>query len=448
MIAGRSWNRVRLGDIIRVKHGWSFKSEFFSEDLTGRPIVVAVGNFRYSGGFRFESTKTKEYRGEYAGEYELSPGDILLVMTCQTSGGEILGIPARVPGDGRVYLHNQRLGKVELLDPAVVDDGYLYWLFLWPDLNRELYWTSSGTKILHTAPTRIEAFEFELPPISEQRAIARILGALDDKIELNREMDRTLEAMAQAIFKSWFVDFDPVVAKAAGRQPFGMDAETAALFPDGLVDSEFGQIPNGFRVQPVYDVAEYVNGGAFRGRDFSEANLGLPVAKIAELKSGITAQTKFTIKDHDPKYRIDSGDLLFSWSGSPDTSIDTFVWTLGPAWLNQHIFRVVPKEPYDRAFVYSLLKHLKPQFIAIARDKQTTGLGHVTVRDLKAFMVSTPPREALSAFAAFVGPLYERMYVCMMASHRLASLRDTLLPKLLSGEIRVGQAEKAVEEVL
>ncbi|MBY0313759.1 MAG: restriction endonuclease subunit S, partial [Phycisphaerales bacterium] len=205
-----SWESVRLGDLVGIKHGWPFKSDLFSEDLTGRPIVVAVGNFQYTGGFRFDSTNVKEYLGEYPADYDLSPGDVLLVMTCQTSGGEILGIPARVPNDGRRYLHNQRLGKVVVKQPKRVSLDYLYWLFLWKDFNTELVASSSGTKIVHTAPTRIEAFRFDLPPLSEQRAIARVLGGLDDKIELNRRMNRTLEDLARGVFRSWFVDFDPV----------------------------------------------------------------------------------------------------------------------------------------------------------------------------------------------------------------------------------------------
>jgi type I restriction enzyme, S subunit len=132
------WTESRLGDLIEVKHGWPFKSELFTDELSGRPIVVNIGNFRYTGGFRFESTTVREYRGDYPREYELSADEILLVMTCQTAEGEILGIPARVPNDGRTYLHNQRLGRVVVRDDSLVDPNYLYWLFLSPSFNREL----------------------------------------------------------------------------------------------------------------------------------------------------------------------------------------------------------------------------------------------------------------------------------------------------------------------
>ena len=135
---------MRLGDLVSIKHGWSFKGRYFSEQRNGRPIVVNIGNFRYTGGFRFEGTTVKEYCGEYPPEYELRPGEILLVMTCQTSGGEILGIPGRVPDDGRTYLHNQRMGRVIVDRPDIIDENYLNWLLLSPEFNRELATTASG----------------------------------------------------------------------------------------------------------------------------------------------------------------------------------------------------------------------------------------------------------------------------------------------------------------
>src|SRR5690242_9175523 len=123
------WTRTRLGDLVQIKHGWPFKSELYDQVREGRPIVVSVGNFRYTGGFRFDETTVNEYQGTYPNEYELVAGDILLIMTCQTAGGEILGVPARVPSDGHVYLHNQRLGKVIVREPRRVDSGFLYQLF-------------------------------------------------------------------------------------------------------------------------------------------------------------------------------------------------------------------------------------------------------------------------------------------------------------------------------
>jgi len=284
------------------------------------------------------------------------------------------------------------------------------------------------------------AREVRVPPLLEQRAIAHILGTLDDKIELNRRMNETLEAMARAIFKSWFVHCDPVRAKAEGRDP-GLPKPMPDLFPDSFEDSEVGEIPKGWEVRALYDCADYINGSAFRNDDFSPDRVGLPVIKIGELKDGITSQTKFTETILEPKYRIASGDILFSWSGSPDTSIDTFVWTGGDGWLNQHIFKMQFNRPEDKFFVHFLLRHLKPVFIEIARNKQTTGLGHVTAQDLKRLKTVFPSDDILRAFNRQAEPLFQKAYNNTCESRTLAALRDTLLPKLISGELRVPVAQ-------
>jgi type I restriction enzyme M protein len=185
----------------------------------------------------------------------------------------------------------------------------------------------------------------------------------------------------------------------------------------------------------------------FRDEHFSAKRLGLPVIKIGELKGGITPQTKFSEVEREPKYRINSGDILFSWSGSPDTSIDIFIWTEGEGWLNQHIFKVEFKRPVEKYFVYYLLRHLKPVFIEIARDKQTTGLGHVTGQDLKRLKTIFPPDDILQKFNRVAEPLFQKFYSNLHESRTLATLRDALLPKLLSGELRVPVAKRLAEMI-
>ncbi len=276
-----------------------------------------------------------------------------------------------------------------------------------------------------------------------ENAIAHILGTLDEKIGLNRRMNETLEAMARALFKSWFVDFDPVRAKAEGRDP-GLPRHLAALFPDSLEDSELGEIPKGWSAAPLFDLATYINGAAYAAFQPNDERRGLPIIKIAELKAGVTAQTKFSDVHMSDKYRIARGDILFSWSGNPDTSIDTFVWTNGPGWLNQHIFRVLPHHHDERAFVLSTLKALRPVFAEIARDKQTTGLGHVTAKDMKRLLVARPDDRVMQAWSAVAGPLHGRALRSDLEALDLAALRDALLPKLISGEVRVKDAGRVV----
>ena len=234
-------------------------------------------------------------------------------------------------------------------------------------------------------------------------------------------------------------------AKAEGRDP-GLPDDIAALFPDSFEDSEHGEIPEGWNSRSLYDSAKYINGAAYRNFHFTDEEGALPVVKIAELKNGVTGQTKFTKTALDDKYRIGDGEILLSWSGNPDTSIGTFVWCGGAAWLNQHIFRVLPHKDIEMYFVFYLLKYLRPVFAEIARDKQTTGLGHFTARDMKRLMVVHPPENILTIFNNSVGPMFDRWYANLFETNTLASLRDTLLPKLISGELRVPDAEKFVEE--
>ncbi len=143
-----------------------------------------------------------------------------------------------------------------------------------------------------------------------------------------------------------------------------------------------------------------------------------------------------------------SGDILFSWSGSPDTSIDMFVWEGGQGWLNQHIFKILFKQPVEKYFVYYLLRHLKPVFIEIARNKQTTGLGHVTAQDLKRLVAIFPPEDILRAFNKLAEPIFLKVFSNISESRMLAAIRDALLPKLLSGEIRLKDAAKIAGAVV
>ncbi|EKO3656754.1 restriction endonuclease subunit S [Vibrio metschnikovii] len=283
----------------------------------------------------------------------------------------------------------------------------------------------------HALPIRIP----ELPESRE--SLGNQMALLDEKIAANSAVNQTLEEMAQAIFKSWFVDFDPVKAKMNGEQPEGMDAATASLFPEKLVESELGLIPEGWDESALYDIAEYINGAAYKKFEPNGEGLGLPIVKIAELKSGISDKTGFSTVQMPEKYRLDDKDILFSWSGNPDTSIDTFVWALGEAWLNQHIFKVVPKSGVSRCYVLSLLKFMRPVFAEIARDKQTTGLGHVTVKDLQRLKVALPPEKLLIKFNEKVDVILAQNFNLVKQSQTLEKLRDTLLPKLLSGEIEL-----------
>lgn len=192
----------RLGDACTIKHGYAFSSdEMKACDDPDMPVVVNIGNFRYEGGFRFETTTLQRYLGQAPKDYILKPGDILVIMTCQTPGGEILGIPGRIPDDGQVYLHNQRLGLAEVTDPSRLEPSFLYYLLASSELNKHLYVTATGTKVKHTAPSRIESYCFNLPPLIEQRKIAEILSTWDDAIATVDALITALQRRKQGLMQ-------------------------------------------------------------------------------------------------------------------------------------------------------------------------------------------------------------------------------------------------------
>jgi type I restriction enzyme S subunit len=415
--------------------------------------------------------------------------------------GDLIVVARGVGGTGDVKLVNKRCYLTNLsikinLDQSKIDNRYFYYFYLGAGLRH----LDSGSAQSQITINDLGNVVLSVPPLQAQIKVVEILERLDNKITLNRQINTTLESMAQALFKSWFVDFDPVIdnALAAGNeipdalqkraavraarrealrqqtnkttnkttgatdavsveQPLPetglseqrLPPEIQQLFPDRFVlTEEMGWVPEGWEVEPIYSAAKFINGAAFKGIHFSPDNAGLPVVKIAELKAGVSGQTKFTTQSFDSKYKISDGDILFSWSGNPDTSIDTFIWQGGEGWLNQHIFKVELHDKTEYAFIFSLLKFLKPVFADIARDKQTTGLGHVTAGDMKKLYVMNPPSEVRRAFATLSGPLIERRNSSNFESSSLTNLRDSLLPKLLSGQITIPDAEQQLAEVL
>lgn len=189
-----------------------------------------------------------------------------------------------------------------------------------------------------------------------------------------------------------------------------------------------------YRNRSLYSLAEWKNGLAFRNIHFSPS--GKPVIKIAELKNGITGQTQFTQQTFDDSVALYSGDMLFSWSGNPDTSIDVFWYDLPDGWLNQHIFKVTPVPGVDRLYLFYLLKYLKPQFKAIASNKQTTGLGHVTVRDLKEMTVALPDIDIQKAIGEFLDVFDEKIRTNSQINDNLYEMVNSYYASLFKGAER------------
>ncbi|MGK5058336.1 restriction endonuclease subunit S [Janthinobacterium sp. LB2P49] len=402
--------------------------------------LIRVNNFN---GTRLELSDVMYIAPEVEAKYSrtrLKGGEVLLTIV--GSVGQVAVVPSSLAGFNVAR-------AVAVMHPK--DHIAAEWiaLCLRSPLSQHLLGSRANTTVQTTINLKdLRALPIPMPPELERHTISEFIGAVDDRIALLRETNATLEAIAQALFKSWFVDFDPVRAKLEGRVPEAMDDATAALFPDSFDESESGLLPNGWTTCPIYDLATYINGAAYKAFDPNLEQRGLPIIKIAELKAGVTAQTAYSDVAMPEKFRILTGDILFSWSGNPDTSIDTFVWAHDAAWLNQHIFRVLPHAAEERSFLLQTLKHLRPTFAELARNKQTTGLGHVTVADLKRLRIVKPERIVMERFDSLVALIHARVFKNEQVVQTYIRLRDTLLPRLISGQLRLPEAETILEEAI
>lgn len=247
-----------------------------------------------------------------------------------------------------------------------------------------------------------------LPPLDIQKKIARVLGALDDKIELNNKINANLEQQAQALFKSWFVDFEP----------FG------------------GKMPDDWKVGNLLDIADYLNGLAMQKFRPAENDKGLPVLKIKELRQGFCdSNSELCSLNVKNEYIVNDGDVIFSWSGS--LLVD--FWCGGKCGLNQHLFKVTSKN-FDKWFYYLWTKYYLEHFAFIAADKATT-MGHIKREELEKAKVIIPSSECYQKMKQIMTPIYDLLISNRVENTRLATLRDTLLPKLMSGEIDVSKVD-------
>ncbi len=285
----------------------------------------------------------------------------------------------------------------------------------------------------------LNKIQISCPPLSEQDAVIGVLGALDDRIDLLRQTNATLESIAQALFKSWFIDFDPVRAKAEGREPEGMDEATAGLFPAEFEESALGLIPKGWTVRSLDSFATYLNGLALQKYPAESEDEYLPVIKIAQLRVGHSNGSDRASARLKPEYVVRDGDVLFSWSGS----LEVEFWCGGEGALNQHLFKVTSSE-VPKWFYYLATKHFLPGFRETAAHKATT-MGHIQRGHLTASRLALPPAPVMRALSPVMGPLLERRINGALQARELAAVRDSLLPRLISGRLRLHEAMEAAE---
>ena len=370
---------------------------------------------------------------ERVGGKRSQPGDV--VITTKGTVGRVAFVRKSDPE----FVYSPQLCYWRSKDTETIHPRWLFYALQSTELKHQIGWSAGQTDMAPyiSLTDQRNAFYLTIPPIYQQKAIAALLGALDDKIELNRRMNETLEAMARAIFKDWFVDFGPSRAKAEGRAPY-LAPEIWDLFPDALDDEDK---PVGWKTKALDEIAHFLNGLALQKFPASDPENSLPVIKIAELRGGITAKSNRASREVPEEYIVTDGDFLFSWSGS----LLAKFWTEGEGALNQHLFKVT-SDRYPAWFFSQWVYHHLADFQQIAASKATT-MGHIQRGHLKEAMTTCPPDDIVLILGQTVGPLVERTIKNELEARTISATRDLLLPKLMSGEIRLADAEKTVEAV-
>ena len=369
---------------------------------------------------------------------EVQIGDVLLNITGDSVARCCQVDPACLPA--RV---NQHVCIIRP-NPQLLDSIFLKYFLL--ETNQKQYLlTLASAGATRNALTKVMVQELEIPDIdvSQQKAIAHILGTLDDKIELNQKMNQTLEEIAKAIFKSWFVDFDPVRAKAEGR-PTGLPPEISDLFPDELVDSEIGEIPKGWGTAVVSSFGKVVCGKTPSTKDPENFDGQFPFITIPDMRGNLlslSADRSVSEKGADSLKgkMLPAGSICVSCIATPGlvsvTTSDSFT--------NQQINSIVPTDETNRE--YLLFSMMTFGDLISSAGSGGSVFANLSTGRFKELPILQPCEESRTTFSAIIRPMLQRIEVSQKEISTLSELRDTLLPKLISGELRIPDAEKFLQ---
>jgi len=412
--------------------GSAISSRYFVD--SGVPVIRG-GNLSQDVGTRLNHEDLVFITEDKAREFERSTvkhGD--LVFTCWGTIDQVGLIDERSHYEEYV-ISNKQMKMTP--DPAIADSRFLYYQFSSPKIKSWIIDNGIGSSVPGFNLGMLKSIELNIPPLPEQKAIAHILGTLDDKIELNRKTNEILEAMAKALFKSWFVDFDPVRAKAEGR-PTGLPAEISDLFPDSFEDSELGEIPSGWRVGCLSDCCEITMGQSPPGDTYNEDGDGLPFYQ-GKIDFGFRFPGR-RIYCSAPTRKASIGATLISVRapvGSANLAKE--VCSIG-----RGIAALKSRQSAD-SFVYYLIGTLQGVFESY--NSEGTVFGAINGKDLASIQIVVPSTSAITAFNSQCFPMDESIKSNAQETEHLISIRNALLPKLISGEIRIPDAEKMLEEV-
>ena len=440
----REWGDATVSEIASSSRnalvGGPFGSNLVSRDYVdqGVPVIRGqnMGKRWVSGEFVYVTPK----KARSLEANRACPGDI--VFTQRGTLGQVCLVPGE-PFDR--YLVSQSQMKLTV-DPEVADPLFYYYVFSSAEQQDYIRQNAIQTGVPHTNLGILRGTPVPLPPLCEQRAIAHILGTLDDKIELNRRMNETLEAMARALFKSWFVDFDPVRAKAEGRDP-ALPKSLADLFPDSFEDSELGEIPKGWEVQRFADTVDIIGGGTPKTSVAEFWDGDIPWFSVVDAPSN----SEVWVVDTAKKITREGVEKSSTRVLSVGTTIISARGTVGrialvavPMAMNQSCYGLRGKAGTHGFFTYYATRELVTR---LQQHAHGSVFDTITQHTLAGVSLALPPATLIEAFETRVRPALERIRASLLSSRTLAVLRDALLPKLLSGELRVKDAERYVEVV-
>jgi type I restriction enzyme S subunit len=411
-----------LGDLMRLDSGFAFKSSEWVE--SGTP-VIKIRNVQDSfvdlSGCSFVNEKTAKKAAGWYGQV----GNTLIALT-----GAGVGEIGRIH-ENQTGLINQRVGWVRPKDNE--EEDYIYYLLRF--FKNEIIELASGSAQPNVSPRDILKIPCQVPKKQERRTIGNLLTALDSKIATNNALSKTLEDIAQTIFKSWFIDFDPVKARMAGEKPAGMDAATAALFPDSMEESELGLIPKGWEVRKIESLCETLLGGTpsrtrneFWGGEIPWINSG----KVNDFR--ITAASEYITElglEKSATKLLPKGTTVLAITGA---TLGQFSRLEIVSCANQSVVGILGSTEASNEFIYLNIKNGIQRLISA----QTGGAQqHINKEDVNAFLIVYPGKKLMNAFTDVVGGMFAEIGALSIQSIFLAEIRDSLLPRLISGELQI-----------
>jgi type I restriction enzyme S subunit len=416
------WPLVPLGRYLRIKHGFAFQGEYFSDQ--GHYIVLTPGNFIESGGFKPKSGAEKYYTAPPPPEYVLRRGDLVIAMTEQAQG--LLGSSAVIPVD-ETYLHNQRIGLVEQHSGAT-DRRFLYYLFNTRGVRDQIQATATGSKVRHTAPARVESVTVHLPPLPAQRKIAAILSAFDDLIENHHRRIKILDEIARRIYQEWFVDF-----RYPGHEGIP------------LVKTELGSMPERWSVRSLSSITETITRGVSPRYAESSKQLVINQRCIRDGRLDLAVARRHSTRV-PPAKMLRVGDVLINSTGIGTLGrVAQVLFPLEEVTVDSHVTIVRPasKAALSDFFGLALLER-ESDFAAMGVGSTgQTELGRSAIGALK---VALPPMHIQNVFASVITGLRQLSVGLAVAKVHLRATRDLLLPRLMSGQIDISDLDITLPE--